>query len=165
MKRLVLKFGGTSVGTIEKIKKVANIIKKRLSEGNQIIVVVSAMSGVTDELKAQSDLISENFDTKELDVLLASGEQASCSLLSSYWLKLWYVRKCLFKIPIMSSLNNKINLKQMEINHIIHPMTKKVILAVIKSFKWFSSFNSESIIEYGSQYWDEIPKSVTVLYS
>ena len=61
MKKLVMKFGGTSVGTIEKIKKVANIIKKRLSEGNQIIVVVSAMSGVTDALKAQSDLISKNF--------------------------------------------------------------------------------------------------------
>ena len=57
MKRLVLKFGGTSVGTIEKIKKVANIIKKRLSEGNQIIVVVSAMSGVTDDLKTKSDSI------------------------------------------------------------------------------------------------------------
>ena len=53
MKKLVLKFGGTSVGTIEKIKKVANIIKKRLSEDSQIIVVVSAMSGVTDELKAE----------------------------------------------------------------------------------------------------------------
>ena len=50
MKRLVLKFGGTSVGTIEKIKKVANIIKKRQNEGNEIIVVVSAMSGVTNEL-------------------------------------------------------------------------------------------------------------------
>ena len=70
MKRLILKFGGTSVGTIEKIKKVANIIKKRLSEGNEIIVVVSAMSGATDELKARSDLISKNFDEPELDVLL-----------------------------------------------------------------------------------------------
>ena len=59
MKRLVLKFGGTSVGTIEKIKKVANLVKQRLSEGNQIIVVVSAMSGATDELKAKSDLISK----------------------------------------------------------------------------------------------------------
>ena len=69
MKRLILKFGGTSVGTIEKIKKVANIIKKRLSEDNQIIVVVSAMSGTTNELKAKSELISKNFDNKELDVL------------------------------------------------------------------------------------------------
>ncbi len=82
MKKLVLKFGGTSVGTIEKIKKVANIIKKRFSEGHQIIVIVSAMSGVTDELKEKSDLISKNFDDKELDVLLSSGEQVSSSLLA-----------------------------------------------------------------------------------
>ena len=82
MKKLVLKFGGTSVGTIEKIKKVANIIKKRFSEGHEIIVIVSAMSGVTDELKEKSDLISKNFDDKELDVLLSSGEQVSSSLLA-----------------------------------------------------------------------------------
>ena len=82
MKRLVLKFGGTSVGTVEKIKKVANIVKKRFSEGNEIIVVVSAMAGVTDELKKKSNSISNNFDNKELDVLLSSGEQESCSLLT-----------------------------------------------------------------------------------
>ncbi len=51
MKRLVLKFGGTSVGNIEKIKKVANIIKKRHAENNEIIVIVSAMSGTTNELQ------------------------------------------------------------------------------------------------------------------
>ena len=51
MKRLVLKFGGTSVGTIEKIQKVANIIKKRQEEGHEIIVVVSAMHGTTDDVK------------------------------------------------------------------------------------------------------------------
>ena len=50
MKRLVLKFGGTSVGSIEKIHKVANIIKKRHEEGNEIIVIVSAMFGVTNDL-------------------------------------------------------------------------------------------------------------------
>ena len=73
MKRLILKFGGTSVGTIEKISRVANIIKKRFSEGNEIIVIVSAMADVTDELKEKSNLISKNFDNKELDVLLSSG--------------------------------------------------------------------------------------------
>ena len=82
MKIVVLKFGGTSVGSIEKIKKVANIIKKRHDEGNEIIVIVSAMSGVTDELSKKSDLISKNFDNRELDVLLSSGEQVSSSLLS-----------------------------------------------------------------------------------
>ena len=108
MKRLVLKFGGTSVGSIEKIKKVANIVKARFSEGNQIIVVVSAMSGVTDELKSKSDLISKNFDSKELDVLLSSGEQASCSLLSGALIDIGVnARSWLgWQIPILTNENH-----------------------------------------------------------
>ena len=82
MKRLALKFGGTSVGTIEKIRKVASIIKKRHEEGNELIVIVSAMFGATNDLKKKSNSISKNFDGKELDVLLSSGEQISSSLLS-----------------------------------------------------------------------------------
>ena len=82
MKRLALKFGGTSVGSIEKIKKVANIIKKKRDQGNEIIVIVSAMSGTTNELKKKSSLISKNFDIREHDVLLSAGEQISSSLLS-----------------------------------------------------------------------------------
>ena len=82
MKRLVLKFGGTSVGSIEKIQKVAKIIKKRHKEGNEIIVVVSAMSGDTNQLIKKSNSISQDFDRKELDALLASGEQISSTLLS-----------------------------------------------------------------------------------
>ena len=68
MKRAVLKFGGTSVGTIEKIQNVANIIKKRHKQDNEIIVIVSAMSGFTNDLVKKSKSVSKNFDTKELDV-------------------------------------------------------------------------------------------------
>ena len=82
MKRLALKFGGTCIGSIEKIQKVANIIKNKREEGNELIVIVSAMFGTTDDLKRKSNLISKNFDTKELDVLLSSGEQISSSLLT-----------------------------------------------------------------------------------
>ena len=108
MKRLVLKFGGTSVGTIEKIKKVANLVKQRLSEGNQIIVVVSAMSGVTDELKEKSDLVSKNFDAKELDTLLASGEQVSSSLLSGALIDLGIESRSWlgWQIPIVTDDNH-----------------------------------------------------------
>ena len=88
MKKLVLKFGGTSVGTIEKIRNVANIVKKRKDQGNEIIVIVSAMSGVTNDLKEKSNQISKNFDNKELDVLLSSGEQISSSLLSGALIEL-----------------------------------------------------------------------------
>jgi len=82
MKRIVIKFGGTSVGSIEKIINAAKIIKKRQEEGNEIIVVVSAMSGTTNELIKKSKLISDNFNKPELDVLMSSGEQISSSLLA-----------------------------------------------------------------------------------
>jgi len=140
MKRLVLKFGGTSVGNVEKIKNVANIIKKRFSEGNEIIVVVSAMGGVTNDLKAKSDLISKNFDDKELDVLLSSGEQASCSLLSGALINLGLkARSWLgWQIPIVTNDNHTssqiVNIKTDEILDFI---SKKGV-AVIAGFQGIS---------------------------
>ena len=111
MKRLALKFGGTSVGTIEQIKKVANIIKKRHNEGNEIIAIVSAMADATDELKEKSNLISKNFDNKELDVLLASGEQVSCSLLAGAIIDLGLkARSWLgWQIPIITNDNHTLS--------------------------------------------------------
>ena len=82
MVKKVLKFGGTSVGTTERIKHVAKIIKKEHSSGNKIIAVVSAMSGRTNELLKFSHEISSDFNKRELDVLLSSGEQVTCALLS-----------------------------------------------------------------------------------
>ena len=83
MVKKILKFGGTSVGTIERIQHVANIIKKERSFGNKVIAVVSAMAGKTDELVKLSNEISDEFSTRELDVLLSTGEQVTCSLLSA----------------------------------------------------------------------------------
>jgi len=143
MKRLVLKFGGTSIGTIEKIKKVANIIKKRLSENNEIIVVISAMSGVTNELVKKSNSISKNFDNKELDVLLSSGEQASSSLLSGALIDIGIkARSWLgWQIPILT--NNKYNSSQ-----IVKIRTKEILsfisargVAVIAGFQGISMEN------------------------
>ena len=82
MKKKVLKFGGTSVGSIDRIKHAAKIIKKESDIGNKIIVVVSAMAGKTNELINMSNSISDNFNKRELDVILSTGEQVSCSLLS-----------------------------------------------------------------------------------
>ena len=82
MVKKILKFGGTSVGSIERIQHVANIIKKEHDAKNQIIVVVSAMSGKTNELLSFSKKISDDFDKRELDVLLASGEQVTSALLA-----------------------------------------------------------------------------------
>ena len=82
MVKKVLKFGGTSVGTSERIQHVAKIIKKEQSLGNKIIVVVSAMAGSTNELIKLSKEISEEFNKREMDVLLSSGEQVTSALLS-----------------------------------------------------------------------------------
>ena len=81
MVKKVLKFGGTSVGTIDRIQHVANIIKKEQSEGNKVIAIVSAMAGKTNELIQFSSQISKDFNKRELDVLLSSGEQVTCALL------------------------------------------------------------------------------------
>ena len=82
MTKKVLKFGGTSVGSIERIVHAAKIVKKEHSQGNEIIVVVSAMVGKTNELISQSNSISNKFDKRELDVLLSSGEQITSALMA-----------------------------------------------------------------------------------
>ncbi len=83
MKIVVLKFGGTSVGSIDRIKKVVKIIHSYYKKKYKIIVVSSAMSGVTNELIRKSKEISSNFSPQEYDVLLSSGEQVSCSLIAA----------------------------------------------------------------------------------
>ena len=82
MKIVVLKFGGTSVGSINRIKKVADIISRNTKNKKKVIVVSSAMSGVTNELIRKTRQISNNFDPSEYDVLVSSGEQMSCALIS-----------------------------------------------------------------------------------
>ena len=82
MKTIVLKFGGTSVGSIDRIKKVCKIIAFYKNKKNMVVVVSSAMSGVTNELVNKSKLISNNFDKAEYDALLSTGEQVSCALIA-----------------------------------------------------------------------------------
>ena len=82
MKIIVLKFGGTSVGTLEKIVKVAKIIVSYVKKKWKVIVVSSAMSGVTNELLVKTKKISENFPNDEKDVILSTGEQISCALIA-----------------------------------------------------------------------------------
>ena len=82
MKIVVLKFGGTSVGTVKKIKRVADIISDYKKKNYKVIVVSSAMSGVTNELVKKSQEISRDFSESEYDVLVSSGEQVACSLIA-----------------------------------------------------------------------------------
>ena len=82
MKTIVLKFGGTSVGSVERIKKITQIILGYKRKRNRIVVVSSAMSGVTNDLVKKSKLISNNFNKAEYDVLVSSGEQVACALIA-----------------------------------------------------------------------------------
>ena len=78
----VLKFGGTSVGTLERIQNVANIIKKIKDEGHDVIAVVSAMSGETNKLIEYAESFSAQANPAEMDMLLSSGERVTSALLS-----------------------------------------------------------------------------------
>lgn len=82
MALIVQKYGGTSVGSIDRIRNVAARMKRTRDEGNQVVAVVSAMSGVTDGLIRMAKEISEAPSERELDVLLATGEQQSIALVT-----------------------------------------------------------------------------------
>ena len=104
MKTVVLKFGGTSVGNIDRIKKVANIIGSYRKKKFKVIVVSSAMSGTTNDLVGKSKLISNNFDKAEYDVLLASGEQVACALIAGRLKHLGYKARSWmsWQVPIIT---------------------------------------------------------------
>lgn len=82
MARLVLKFGGTSVANIERIRNVACHVKREVDAGHEVAVVVSAMSGTTNQLVAWVKDASELYDPKEYDAVVASGEQVTSGLLA-----------------------------------------------------------------------------------
>ena len=82
MALIVQKYGGTSVGTTDRIKLIAEKIKASLSSGDKLVVVVSAMSGETNRLVSLSDAINKNPSPREMDVLLSTGEQVTIALLS-----------------------------------------------------------------------------------
>ena len=125
MAKKVLKFGGTSVGSIERIINAAKIIKREHEGGNSIIVVVSAMAGKTNELIDQSKAISKNFTRRELDVLLTSGEQVSSALLCGALNEIGVKAKSWmnWQIPIITEGENTnsriININKEKINKFI----------------------------------------------
>ncbi|MGH0427746.1 aspartate kinase [Bacillus hominis] len=82
METIVQKFGGTSVGSVERIQHVANLIIEEYERGHSIVSVVSAMGKSTDELVALANAITENPSKREMDMLLSTGEQVTISLLT-----------------------------------------------------------------------------------
>jgi aspartate kinase len=105
MQRIVQKFGGTSVGSISKIIKACELIQKEFKNGNQVVVVSSAMSGETNKLVN----LAENFDVstnkKEYDMIVSTGEQVSIALIAMALKKIGITAKPLlgWQVPIIGS--------------------------------------------------------------
>ena len=150
MKIIVLKFGGTSVGTTDRIKKVAKIIAKYKKKYN-VIVLSSAMSGVTNNLINLSKKISKNFSDSEYDVLVSSGEQVSCALISGELINKGFNSRSWmsWQIPINTegkykfSRINKINKSQ------ILTYLKKGGIPVITGFQGINNKNRITTIGRG----------------
>ena len=151
MVKKVLKFGGTSVGTTERIQHVANIIKKEHDDGHKVIAVVSAMSGSTNELMKLSKNIADDFNKRELDVLLSSGEQVTCSLLAGALIELKVKAKSWlnWQIPILTEGKNyNARIINMNVKKIDEHLKEKGV-AVIPGFQGISENGDVTTIGRG----------------
>ena len=148
MQRIVQKFGGTSIGSINKIKNVCSLIKKEFDIGNQIVVVSSAMSGETNKLVD----LAENFDIttnkNEYDMIVSTGEQISIALISMALKELGITGRPLLGWQVPINCNN--DYTKAKINNI----DNKLILKIIK--------NKEIPIIAGFQGIDNTNKIVTL---
>ena len=151
MTKKVLKFGGTSVGSIERIVHAAKIVKKEHSQGNEIIVVVSAMAGKTNELISQSNSISNKFDKREHDVLLSSGEQVTSALMAGALNELGVKSKSWmnWQIPILTT-GDHTNSRIININvENINTYLSEGGVAIIPGFQGISSSGDVTTIGRG----------------
>ena len=107
MKIIVLKFGGTSVGTLDRIVKISKIIASFINKKYRVIVVTSAMSGVTNELIKKAGKISKNFPNSERDVLISTGEQMASALIAGKLCDLGFKSRSWmsWQIPILTRGN------------------------------------------------------------
>ena len=143
MELLVLKFGGTSVADVNRIKDVALKIKQEVDAKNKVIVVVSAMSGVTNKMVNLVNEASENFEFSEYDTVLSSGEQVTAALLSislkSIGIK---ARSWLgWQIPIVTDdIHGKSTIKEIKQENIKKSLDDGFV-AVVSGFQGISSDN------------------------
>ncbi len=105
MALVVQKYGGTSVGTIDRIRNVARRVARTHADGNQVVVVLSAMSGETNKLVVLANEICEQLDDREYDVLVSTGEQVTISLLSMCLQSMGYKAKSYLghQVPIVTN--------------------------------------------------------------
>ena len=143
MKIVVLKFGGTSVADVPQIKKISYKIKSEVDKGNKVIVVVSAMSGVTNNLVELVKNTSELASSSEYDVVLSSGEQVTSALLTialndlnikgRSWLG--------WQVPIITdNTHSKAVIDKIKTSNILNSF-KKNDIAIVSGFQGLSSEN------------------------
>ena len=152
MKIVVLKFGGTSVGSIDRIKKVANIVASYKKSNKKIIVVISAMSGETNSFIKKSKLLSDNFIKSEYDLLLSSGEQISSSLLAGRLVHLGLKSRSWmgWQIPILTTDTHS-NAKIMKIfTKEIKQFLKKGGIPIIAGFQGINKSNRVTTLGRGA---------------
>lgn len=133
MALVVQKYGGTSVGTIDRIRNVARRVAKTYDEGNDVVVIVSAMSGETNKLVALANEMCEFPSEREYDVLVATGEQVSMSLLSMCLQSMGYKAKsyCGFQIPIVTdSVFSKARIEKIDDKKIREDLKSGTIIIV-----------------------------------
>jgi aspartate kinase len=133
MALIVQKYGGTSVGTVEKIKAVAKKVIESHKAGNKVVVVLSAMAGRTDGLIKLAKQISQDPDPRELDVLLATGEQESVALFSIAVKDLGYDAESMlgFQVAIYTDrIFGRAKINQVETDRILKALNANKIVAI-----------------------------------
>ncbi|MGO4388015.1 aspartate kinase [Microvirga sp. 2YAF29] len=138
MPRLVMKFGGTSVATVERIRNVAQHVKREVEAGYDVAVVVSAMSGKTNELVCWVKDASALYDTKEYDVVVASGEQVTSGLLAVALQEIGIKARSWqgWQIPIMTSdAHGSARIADIDGSNIIESFEKNKEVAVVSGFQ------------------------------
>jgi len=133
MALIVQKYGGTSVGSIEKIRAVAERVIETSIQGNQMVIVLSAMAGQTDGLIKLANGMSEDPDSRELDVLVSTGEQISVALFAMAVKAMGYDARSLlgFQVAIHTDhLFGKARIHDIETNRIIRNLDQGRIVTV-----------------------------------
>lgn len=141
MALIVQKYGGTSVGSIERIHEVAKRIGFWRSKGHQLIIVVSAMSGETNRLLGLAHQINPMPDPRELDVVLATGEQVSIGLLAMALNKMGILAKsyCGWQVPVVTdSAHNKARIYSVE-DKAIHADLAAGCVVIVAGFQGMNS--------------------------
>ncbi len=142
---VVQKYGGTSVGDIEKIKNVARRVAQTKDKGNDVVVVVSAMAGETDRLIGLAQQLAEIPDEREMDLLLSSGERVSAALLAialkamGYKARSFTGRQAGF---ITDEAHTKARIKRIEAKNILDAL-KRGEIAVVAGFQGVSELSHD----------------------